>query len=737
MEAELTKLTGTVEEVVFHNEESGFAVLEVDVEGELTEIVGEVSEIAAGEAITASGRFREHPSYGLQFKAEWIEHTLPSTAGSILRYLSKGSIKGIGPVLAGRIVSRFGRDSLTVIEKTPERLSEIPGISERKAREIGEQSARQFGLRRVMAFLEGYRISSAMALKAYKLMGDLAPDLIRDNPYLLCSPLIGLPFPRADEMADDFEISAEDPHRLAAGMAYILRHNAGEGHTCLPEEKLLSLAKEFLQVEEAPLLETLEREITDERLLRYQGGGRSFLYLAPFYHAEATIASRVALARELVPESFLPLTAEIDLVEEEQGITYDPEQRRAMAEAVQSNMFILTGGPGTGKTTTLCGILALLRNRGEKVVLAAPTGRAAKRMEEVTGQEAKTLHRLLKVTGEGGEAVFRANEKNPVEAAAVIVDEFSMVDTLLMENLLRGVSMQTRLIMVGDSDQLPSVGAGNVLGDLLKSGVLPSVHLEKVFRQAAQSLIVTGAHAIVEGKMPELSRKDGDLFFLTRTEPEAELRLVTELVSRRLPASYGYDPLLDIQVITPSRQGAVGTRELNRRLQAALNPPSPGKREHKDGERVFREGDKVMQIRNNYDLEWITEDGTDGSGIFNGDMGVLETIDRENRRMKILFEDKLVSYPFQNCDQLEHAYAITVHKSQGSEFEAVVMPLAAHRSRLHYRNLLYTAVTRARRLLVMTGVRETVETMVQNNRQTLRYTNLAEMLREVSEGFYE
>lgn len=725
----MEQLNGTIEDIGFRNEETGFTVLYVGVNDELVTVVGEVADIAVGEEITATGSYRVHGTYGMQFKAELIERTLPATAGAIRKYLASGAVKGIGPAMAEKIVALFGDHTLEVIEKEPLRLAVVRGISEKKAREIGEEYMRQFGIRSLMALLTSFGIQPSMAIRIWKKWGTAAAGLIRENPYCLCCDAIGLPFEEADTLADAYEIAPDAACRLSAGLCHILRHNSMNGHTCLPEDKLLSLGGQFLGVESAVLLNELEELITDNTLCRWQQGNKSYIYLEPLYRAESYIASRVCIALQLQPPRIEPLEREITRTEEEQGLTYDAIQRSAIATAVQSKMFILTGGPGTGKTTTLRGILSLLEQRGEKVSLAAPTGRAAKRMAEVTGHEASTIHRLLEVEPGTEMLTFKRGEKNPLPADAVIVDEMSMVDTVLLESLLRGMRLGARLIMVGDSDQLPSVSAGNVLGDLIASELVPCIHLEQVFRQAAESLIVTGAHAIVRGEVPELSRHDGDFFFLECRTPQAVQDLTVDLVCRRLPQSYGYDPLRDIQVITPGKQGTIGTRELNRRLQEKLNPPDRAKGEMTALGRTLREGDKVMQIRNNYDIIWKQTDGTNGSGIFNGDMGTIEMIDIGSKTIAVRFEEKLAAYTFEQQDQLEHAYAITVHKSQGSEFEAVVMPLMQSHPKLHYRNLLYTGVTRAKKLLIMAGWKETVSAMVQNNRRTLRYTNLKEMLR--------
>ena len=733
-ERPLEHLEGTVEEVVYQNEDTGFAVLLVAVEEELVTVVGQGAGIAPGEEISAEGGYAVHPKFGQQFKAQVIQRTLPSTANAILRYLSSGAIKGIGPAYARRLVDRFGDRTLEVMEKEPERLREVRGISEEKARAIGEEFSRLFGIRTVMLFLGSCGLSAATAIRVWKRWGAPAADLIREDPYVLCCDEIGLDFETADGLADRFGIPAESYTRLSAGLGYILRHNSRQGHTCLPWETLMNFAVGYLEISREKAEDTAAAMEEEGSLVRYSAGGREYAYLPELFAAESTIAGRIALMLQTAAPAGRDWGPALDRLEAEQGFPYGAQQRRAIREAMENPVFILTGGPGTGKTTALRGILTLLEGEGMKVALAAPTGRAAKRMTEVTGREAKTIHRLLEVEPGREAIVFRRNEKNPLPADAVIVDEMSMVDVLIMESLFRGMRLGAKLILVGDSDQLPSVAAGNVLGDLIAGGQVPAVRLDQVFRQAAESLIVTNAHAIVRGELPDLERKDRDFFFLPRREAAEVQELVADLCARRLPKSYGLSPFWEIQVITPMKQGPLGTRELNRVLQARLNPPDRQKSEYTALGRTLREGDKVMQIRNNYDLLWKDREGNEGQGIFNGDIGVVEMIDPSSRTILVRFDEAEAPYPFDAADQLEHAYAITVHKSQGSEFEAVVMPLMGSHRKLHYRNLLYTAVTRARRLLVMAGEKSTVAEMVANDRRTRRYTCLRAMLEDYAAG---
>ncbi len=734
-------LEGSVEDIVFRNEDTGFTVLEVGTDLQLITAVGVLSSVAVGEQLILHGFFTSHPTYGSQFKISACERSMPSTASAILKYLSSRAIKGVGPATAKRIVQRFGDKSLEVMEKDPLQLATIPGISANKAKAIGEEFQRIFGIRSVMMLLAQYNIDAATSIKVWKRWGANAPDLLRENPYVLCCEEIGMEFPEVEPIAAQLDISPQDPNRLQAGLTYVLRHNLNNGHSCIPRTILLSLTAKLLEVDPLLLEEELEGMVQREELFQKQLDGTDFLYLPALFLAEDYCASRLgmmlALPQETANEA---LEHAVDQLEAEIGIAYANLQRKAILQAMTHNLFILTGGPGTGKTTTVNAILTLLERQGSKVALAAPTGRAAKRMSEVTGREAKTIHRLLEVDFTAvttSLSQFKRNERNPLPYDAVVVDEMSMVDILLMESLLRAVKPHAKLILVGDADQLPSVGAGNVLGDLIASEEICTVQLTEVFRQASQSLIVTNAHQIVRGELPELTRRDGDFFFMARHSYEATAQTVVELCTARLPRTYGLSPLWDIQVICPSRINALGTVELNSRLQQALNPPDRDKREFTRYNRTFREGDKVMQIKNNYDVPWTNRAGEKGMGVYNGDIGVIEMIDKPTRTLMVRYEDRLVDYPFDLSDQLELAYAVTVHKSQGSEFEAVIIPLMRPSSRLYYRNLLYTAVTRAKRLLILVGEGSAIPYMVQNNRKTLRYTGLRQMLQEQLQSAFQ
>ena len=726
-------LEGTVEDIVFHNEDTGFTVMEVAAGEALITVVGEAMGIQPGEELRLTGRYVSHPTYGTQFKAAVIERTIPATSGAILKYLSGGAIRGIGPALARRIVDAFGDDTLTIMEKEPQRLAEVRGITPKKAAEIAEEYARIFGIRSVMLFLSRYGIDAAVSIRVWKKWGAYAPGEIEKDPYILCARDIGVPFEKADEIARQLGFAPDSPERLCGGILYVLRHNTGNGHCCLPYEKLVKVSARMLEAEPEQMDDPLTMLAEREDIISDTVDGTVFIYLPEMYEAETYCAGRLMTAlASSPPEAVRDYSREIDALEKKLGIRYASLQRKAIQAALGQSVVILTGGPGTGKTTALCGMIDLLEQEGLKVGLAAPTGRAAKRMTELTGRDAKTIHRLLEVDfgEENGRVKFRRNSRNPLPYDAVIVDEMSMVDIEIFASLMQALRLGSKLIMVGDPDQLPSVGPGNVLRDLIDSDVIPVIHLTEVFRQAAESLIVTSAHAIVAGEMPDLTVRDNDFFFLQKSSSEAVLQTVVDLCARRLPASYGYSPVRDIQVISPTRLGACGTAELCRKLQEVLNPQDGRKTEQKFGPGVFREGDKVMQIRNNYDIVYTRDDGEQGVGVYNGDIGTIETIDRPSRSLHVRYDDRVAEYTFDMLDQMELAYAVTVHKSQGSEFDAVVMPVSGSRSKLFYRNLLYTAVTRAKKLLILVGQASAVAEMVHNDRKTLRYTNLGRFLRE-------
>lgn len=727
---QITTLCGTVETVVFTNEETGFTVLELNTGKELISAVGEIFGAAEGEKVTLHGYFTTHPTYGSQFKASACEHTLPATAAAIEKYLASGAIKGIGPILASRLVARFGDDTLEIMEKEPERLVEINGISPAKCERIAQEVSRLFGIRATMLFLAKFHIDASTSIAVWKRWGSAAPEQITENPFLLCGEAIGLDFESCDSIAAQLSIPRDSSYRIRAGVLYVLRHNLTNGHTCLPYDKLLPTASALLEQGETVVEADINAMLEEGEAELLNVSGRPYIYLPEMLAAERYVASRIELMLMLEGEAQADYTEKIEKLEQEKGITYANLQKQAIQGAMNHSLFILTGGPGTGKTTAINAIIQLLEEMDLDVALAAPTGRAAKRMSQVTGREAKTIHRLLEVDFTQKDTLaFKRNEKNPLPHDVVVIDEVSMVDILLMRSLLAGLKMSCRLILVGDSDQLPSVGPGNVLRDCIVSGRIAFVALTEIFRQAQQSLIVTNAHAVVRGEMPDLSHRDKDFFFMRREGYEAMKNTVVDLCCRRLPKSYGYSPTENIQVIAPTRVGPVGTNNLNEALQKELNPPSPQKDETKVNGRIFRVGDKVMQIKNNYDILWTKEGGEEGMGVYNGDIGSVIMIDRPSKTIMVQFDDRRAPYSFDMADQLELAYAVTVHKSQGSEFDAVIMPLMNYKSKMYYRNLLYTGVTRAKNHLILLGKEETVRYMVENDRRTVRYTNLLEMLK--------
>ncbi len=724
-------IKGTVEGIVYRNEDTGFAVVDLGVDGELVTVVGELARVAVGEELTVWGEFSNHPTYGDQFRASASETTLPSDAAAILRYLSNGAVAGVGPVIARRIVNSFGDASLDVMAHAPEKLAAVKGVSPKKAAEIGNEFKKIYGVREVLAGLSAFGLDTGDALMLYKAYGDISPEIVKDNPYILCGYPLYKPFENADAIAERFSIEHTHKNRLRAGIIYVLRHNLNNGHTCLPTEKLIDTAYNFLDVERDAVEIELYEAVDGGFIGIAAVDGEERLFLSDILMRERYIADRLLLLRSL---SFTPPESADSLIDEFQqinGIEYEALQRTAIRSALSGGAVVITGGPGTGKTTTLNAIITLCERNGDKVALAAPTGRAAKRLSELTWREAKTIHRLLEVDFKGNaeQVRFVHDEHNPLKCDVVVVDEMSMVDIQLFDALLRGIRPQCRLVLVGDFNQLPSVGAGNILRDIIDSGECETVEFRKIFRQAAESLIVVNAHRIVAGEEPDLDIKEKDFFFID-VQKDAGIDYVCDLVGRRLPKAYGYDPFSDIQVLTPSRIGNMGTSVLNEALRARLNKASPEKNEVKVMGQLFREGDRIMQTRNNYDIEWARDNGEKGLGMFNGDIGTVEAIDRKNQRIVCAFEDRKVGYSFEQARQLEPAYAVTVHKSQGSEFPAVVLAVSGVPRKLCYRNLLYTAVTRAKDLLVIVGEKPVITAMVANDRRMLRYTGLGSFLSE-------
>ncbi len=728
-ETKTEELRGSVESVTFRKEDTGFTVLELNSGGELVTVVGVLPQINEGEELRLTGKWDFHRSFGRQFRAELCERKLPSTAGDLLRYLSSGVIKGIGPSTALKIVEEFGDESFEVLENEPKRLAKIKGISIAKAEEISARFKEQFAMREVMISLERFGMTASECLKAFKLFGVRAVETIKQNPYILCGENVGIGFERADAIACSMSDRPDDIFRTMAAAVHVIRHNLSNGHTCIPRDKIYAPCLELIGAGRDDVDEALEQLLLGKQLVSKKLKGREFLFLPYIFNAEKDSADHIKMILRFPPPTRSTLDEEIRLAEKRENIVYGEKQRFAVKTAVERGLLILTGGPGTGKTTALKGIISLFEQQGLDISLAAPTGRAAKRMSEVTGREAKTIHRLLEVEWDDSDRpVFQRNERNPLEANAVIVDELSMVDIYVFSSLLKALPIGCRLVMVGDSDQLPPVGAGNVLSDMIESGLLPVVQLTEVFRQAMESLIVTNAHSIVKGEMPQLDCRDRDFFFIERdvySVPET----VTELCASRLPKAYGYSPLDDIQVICPSRKGETGSVNINRLLQERLNPQDGNKKEITLRGRLFREGDKVMQIKNNYDIYW--EKGREnGTGIFNGDIGILKKIDAAGGVIIVEFDGRAAEYPVDAALELELAYAITVHKSQGNEFEAVVMPAAGITPRLSYRNLLYTAVTRAKSIMIIVGSRGQIRTMTENDKKAARYSALKYLLTE-------
>ena len=731
-ESGLLELQGQVVHVVYRNEKNQYTVL-VLIAGEDREevtVVGTIPMVSEGEELRVFGRWEQNQSYGRQFRAEVFEHARPVTEEGMLRYLSSGAVKGVGRALAGRIIDTFGINALEVIENDPGRLSQIKGITLEKAKEISEEYKRIYGVRELMVFLSAFGVPPEVSMLVWKKYGDESIACVQEDPYALCAPEIGLSFQAADQIAQSMERPQDDMSRVQAGGVYVIRHNVNNGHTCVPRDALIKVAAKLLGVDRELAEDAVEELWGSFVLMQEEFGGREYLFLQQQHLCEQYIAGRMKAMLRAPANAIAGADMHISAIEEREGIEYAGKQREAIKAAMEQGVLILTGGPGTGKTTTLNAIIRILKQAGERVLLAAPTGRAAKRMSELTGEESKTIHRMLQVDwDERDQPFFNRNERNPLECECLVIDEMSMVDAYVFESVLRALPIGCRLILVGDSDQLPSVGAGNVLGDLIAAGMFPTVQLKEVFRQSMQSLIISSAHRIVAGEMPELRRRDSDFFFLPGGGPEQARELIGALCGTRLPKSYGYSPFEDIQVLCPSRKGELGTAELNRLLRETVNPPAKDKAQVKIEGQLFREGDKVMHVHNDYQLPWTREDGSEGQGVYNGDMGVITRIDRPGGAIEVMIDDKLVIYDFDKAGfELEPAYAVTVHKSQGNEFNAVIIPVTKVPRQLCYRNLFYTAVTRAKKLLILVGESEVVREMVKNDRKTQRITGLRQFL---------
>ncbi len=737
-------VTGYIDHIIFRNEDNGYTVLVLKgTEGDDEELtcVGTFPVISQGATIEASGNFINHHIYGKQFQITSFTEKMPEDAMAMERYLGSGAIKGIGAALAARIVRRFGADTLRIVEEEPERLAEIKGISEKKAREIAAQMEEKADMRKAMMFLQKYGISLNLGAKIYQKYGDSVYSVLQENPYRLADDISGVGFKIADEIAGRIGIHTDSDYRIKSGMMYTLLQATGEGHVYLPKEELFQRSSELLGVDVSYMEKHLMDLSMERKVIQKEEGETVLVYPSRFYYLELNTARMLSELNIDCPEDEAFVQRRIAQIEKETGTTLDEMQKKAVTEAAGHGLFILTGGPGTGKTTTINAIIRFFEGEGSELRLAAPTGRAAKRMTEATGYEAQTIHRLLELNGmpeeeRQGQAVhFERNAENPLEADVIIIDEMSMVDIQLMHSLLLAVTAGTRLILVGDENQLPSVGPGNVLRDIIRSGEFPVVELKKIFRQASESDIVVNAHKINRGEQVTLSNKSSDFFFLKRQDADIIIRVVIALIQEKLPRYVEAKPF-DIQVLTPMRKGLLGVERLNQILQRYLNPPEPSKKEKEYGQGLFREGDKVMQIRNNYQLEWEIRGRYEipvdkGVGVFNGDTGILKTINEFSETAEVEFEDgRCAEYSFKQLEELELAYAVTIHKSQGSEYPAVVIPLLSGPRMLLNRNLLYTAVTRERRCVTIVGSEETFREMIKNEKQQRRYSSLDIRLKE-------
>ena len=724
---ELQELSGTVENVIFKNEENGYTVLKLrNGNGESVTVVGCFPFAAAGESMIVSGSWMNHSTHGRQFKAEYAQRMLPTDATAIYQFLSGGSVKGVGPATASLIVDRFGDQTLEVILNKPEELSKIRGISRAKAEQISKGFRQQTGLRILMEFVCSFGLRPVLAMRMYKYYGEDALESLQENPYILCSALIGGTFREADAMAMSLGMSENSKNRLGAAVLFELVHNTGNGHCFIPREKLAAVTAELINVETSQADECIDTLIEEGQLYYEEIAGQKACYLPALYEAETNAAERFAGMCRRTFSDRMDTEKLLEKLERTQHISFAPKQRITLELALKNQLLVITGGPGTGKTTSIRAILAMMDELGLKCLLCAPTGRAAKRMTELTGREAATVHRLLgaKFDEEGDRVVFTKNESDLLDCDAVILDECSMVDILLMDALLRAIPRDARLIMVGDADQLPSVGPGNVFSALIRSKVVPTVRLTEIFRQNEGSRIVRNAHMINRGEHPDFSENNGDFFRLKRLQSGTTVETITELCTTRLPDKM-HIPTEEIQVLSPTRKGETGTVILNRRLQEVVNPPAPGKQEKQFGEIVFREGDRIMQIRNNYDILWHNADYTEaGNGIYNGDIGTITSIDPDNETMTVDFDGRIANYGFDALIELEHAWAITVHKAQGSEYRAVILALGGSSQMLLTRGVLYTAVTRAKELLILVGDENQAHAMIDNYRQSRRYTAL-------------
>jgi len=723
-------LNGVVEDIVYYNNDNGYAVCYVQIDNEYVTVVGYMPCIAEGESITVNGVWTYHPEYGKQFKAEYFEKNMPREKAEILKYLSSGIIKGIRQATAQKIVDFFGDKALDIIAKSPQRLAEINGISANKAIEIGKSYVEQIGVRDVVMFLQKFGISANYAVKVYKRYGSGSVEIIKHNPYILAEEVYGIGFKMADKIAIMAGISSNSAIRIEAAVKYSLWNASTNGHTFLPRDLLIQSTKNIIEVDDGEVDNAISGLLFADKLKNEQYQAFEAIYLTPFYNAENYISKRLRMLNRACEEN-CDIENIISRVEKEQDITLADMQKEAVSLAIENNAVVITGGPGTGKTTIINSIIKVMEFLDKKIMLAAPTGRAAKRMTEMCGEDAKTIHRLLEATfsDEHEGMHFGRDEKSPLDCDVLIVDEMSMVDTLLMNSLLKAVKDSTKLILVGDSDQLPSVGAGYVLKDIISAGTIATVSLTEIFRQAKESMIVQNAHKINNGSYPVVNEQNTDFFLVQRENAGEIVNSIVDLCINRLPKKYGVNPMAQIQVITPTRKGPSGVNILNEKLQFALNPPTKMKKEKNFKNILFREGDKIMQIKNNYTIEWEKqEDDSSGVGVFNGDVGFIEKINFDKENVKVIFDDRICVYDFSQLDELDLAYAVTVHKSQGSEFDVVVMPMYPVAPLLQSRNLFYTSVTRAKKLVVLVGRSSVIANMVDNVNEQKRYSGLLNKL---------
>lgn len=747
-------LKGYVEHIIYQNSANGYTVMNLVSDEEEITCVGTFGTLEAGEMVELTGEYTEHALYGRQFKADSVRVLPPEDVVSIRRYLGSGAIKGIGEALADRIVRKFGEDTFRIMEEEPERLVEVKGISERIARQIAVQMEEKKELREAMIFLQRYGISNTLAVKIYDTYGTRLYGVLEENPYRLAEDITGVGFKIADEIAAKVGIHTDSDYRIRSGILYVLLQGAQEGNVYLPMELLLQRTAELLGLTVEQIEPQIMNLMMDKKLVIKEKDGQKAVYAMSYYYAELNCARmlhdlNVSMGESggkndgLLPAEEQKLEERIRELEKRERIELDDLQRKAVLESIKNGLLILSGGPGTGKTTTINTMIQYFEEEGQDILLAAPTGRAAKRMTEATGYEAKTIHRLLELGGPGEtdytntKVAFERNEENPLEADVLIIDEMSMVDIHLFQSLLKAVTVGTRLIMVGDVNQLPSVGPGQVLRDLIDSGCFPVIMLQKIFRQAGESDIVVNAHRIRQGQEIRMDNKSRDFFFLPRNDVNVIYKHMVQLVTEKLPRYVNATPF-DIQVLTPMRKGVLGVETLNQILQEYVNPPAPGKAEHECGGMLFRQGDKVMQIKNNYRLEWevVSKYGIPidkGLGVFNGDMGTIREIDEYSQSVTVEYDEgKRVTYPFSDMNEVELAYAVTIHKSQGSEYPAVIMPLLGGPKMLMNRNLLYTGVTRARDCVTILGSADTVMQMIRNENEQKRFSGLADRIREIA-----